>query len=133
MRKFLFLTISLFLFGKKVCAEDGSLEGKIYDKGSNTALPGANIVIEGLNEGTFSDGSGYFSLENLESGKVVLKISVIGYESIKKEVQIEPGKTSNIEVPLTESIKVLDGVVVNRVSLVAGTSGVKNIVGRILS
>jgi len=121
--------ISLFLFGKKVCAEDGNLEGKIYDKGSNTGLPGANIVIEGLSVGTFSDGSGHFTLENLESGKVVLKVSVIGYESIRKEVEIEPGKTSNIEVPLTESIKVLEGVVVNRVSLVAGTSGVMDIVG----
>ena len=78
MRKFLCLTISLFLIGKKVCAEDGNLEGKIYDKGSNTGLPGANIAIEGHNDGTFSDGSGYFSLENLESGKVILKISVIG-------------------------------------------------------
>jgi Fe(3+) dicitrate transport protein len=121
--------ISLFLLGIKVCAEDGNLEGKIYDKGSNTGLPGANIVIEGVNTGTFSDGSGHFTLENLESGKVILKVSVIGYESIRKEVQIEPGKTSNIEVPLTESIKVLEGVVVNRVSLVAGTSGVKDIVG----
>ncbi len=129
MRNFLCFVISLFLFGKKVCAEDGSLEGKIYDKGSNTGLPGANVVIEGMNTGTFSDGAGNFSIENLETGKVVLKVSVIGYESIRQEVLIEPGKTSNIEVPLTESIKVLDGVVVNRVSLVAGTSGIKDVVG----
>ena len=121
--------ISLFLYGNKVCAADGSLEGKIYDKGSNTGLPGANIIIEGMSAGTFSDGAGNFSIRNLESGKVVLKVSVIGYESFRQEVQIEPGKTNNIEVPLTESIKVLDGVVVNRVSLVAGTSGIKDIVG----
>lgn len=129
MRRFLCLMISFFLYGNKVCAGDGNLEGKIYDKGSNTGLPGANIVIEGVNDGTFSDGSGYFSLKNLETGKVVLKISVMGYETIRKEVQIEPGKTCIIEIPLIESIKVLDGVVVNRVSLVAGTSGVKDIVG----
>lgn len=129
MRNFLCFIISLFLFGKKVCAEDGSLEGKIYDKGTNTGLPGANVVIEGMNTGTFSDGAGNFSIKNLETGKVILKVSVIGYESIRQEVQIEPGMTSNIEVPLTESIKVLDGVVVNRVSLVAGTSGIKDVVG----
>ena len=129
MRIFLCLIISTLLFGAKVCAEDGSLEGKIYDKGSNTGLPGANVVLEGMNAGTFSDGAGHFTFEGLKSGNVVLKVSVVGYESYRKEIQIEPGKTSNIEIPLEESIKVLDGIVVNRVSLVAGTSGIKDVIG----
>jgi Fe(3+) dicitrate transport protein len=110
-------------------ANDGNLNGRIFDKGTKQGLPGVNIVIEEKNTGTFSDGSGNFTLVNLEPGTFFLKASAIGYESYREEIEIVPGFTSNIEIALTESIQVLDGVVINRVSLVKGTSNIKDIVG----
>jgi len=94
-----------------------------------TGLPGINVIIEGRNTGTFTDASGNFTLENLEAGKIILKVSAIGYESFQEEIEVRAGATSSIEIPLKESIRVLDGVIVNRVSLVAGTANVNDIIG----
>lgn len=104
------------------------ISGKISEKGTGRGIPGVNIFIEGTSNGTFSDGFGGFLIENVNSGNIKLKISAIGYESIVKNFIISD-QDLQLDIVLTESIQVLEGVVVNRVALVGGTANIKEIAG----
>lgn len=129
MKKIFYFQFILLCACTLAWANDGALNGKIYDVHSRQGLPGVNISIQDSNTGTFSDGTGNFSLANLKPGHVVVKVSAVGYETWSTEVEIKPGVTNNLEIPLVESIQVLEGVVVNRISLVTGTSGIRDVVG----
>jgi len=129
MKNFFSSMLIFCLVNTSILANDGILNGRIFDEGSKQVLSRANITIEGEDLGTFSDGSGNFSFENMDPGNYILKVSIIGYDSFQKEIVVNPGSTTDIEVALKESITVLDGVVVNRVSLVGGTASIKDIAG----
>lgn len=129
MKNFYNVIIFCFSAGTAGWANDGNLIGRVYDQDSNEEISGANISIEGHGRGTFSDGSGNFTLEDLDPGTYTLKISSIGFESFSREIEIQPGLTTEIDVPLTESITVLEGVIVNRIALVGGTGNIRNIAG----
>ena len=92
-----------------------SISGKISDQ-QNQSLPFANIVIEKIgNEktptGTVSTDNGDYLLENVSSGKYIIEISMLGFETQKiKEIEINSNKRINIT--LKEESQLLNEIVV---------------------
>ena len=87
MKKIILLIVCLFTvitYGQNNTA----LKGRILDE-TNQPLPGATISIAEIKTGTSSDFNGYYQLVNLPKGKHILKISFIGYSTLKKEVTIQ--------------------------------------------
>ncbi|MBS0000093.1 MAG: TonB-dependent receptor [Cyclobacteriaceae bacterium] len=122
---FIFLIVSII----HVHADHGRIMGKITDKSKNTGIPGVNIYLEGTEHGNFSDGGGKFSIDNIQAGTYRLKISAIGYIPIEEEVVIQPYETEELYYEMAESIEVLEGVIVSRVSLIGGSSRIDKIPG----
>ncbi len=58
-----------------------NVTGKVLDAGSGRPLAGANLMIEGTEDGTATDETGEFTFENIEAGSAI-SISMIGYEDV---------------------------------------------------
>ena len=64
------------------------LSGKITDKISAEAIPGASIYIPDLKTGTVSTVDGTYKIDNLPQTKILIQISCIGYKMIIETVDL---------------------------------------------
>ena len=92
----LFLSVS----GNVMAQKYGAIKGKITDMDSKAPLMYATIVIKGTTHGTTSDIEGNYILTNLLPGKYVIDYSFVGYKSEEKEVEVQAGKTVEVNVIL---------------------------------
>jgi len=65
-----------------------TVSGVLSDE-EKRALPGANILIEELNRGTVTTEDGSFELVNIPEGSYNLQLSFIGYETLRKRIEVE--------------------------------------------
>ncbi|GAB3952644.1 TonB-dependent receptor [Spirosoma harenae] len=89
-----------------------SISGTVSDADGGS-LPGSAVVIDGTYKGTFTDASGAFHLTNIKPGPLVLRISLLGYESQNQSVDLTQNAT--IEVKLTKTAIAVDEVVVSAI------------------
>lgn len=94
-----------------------SISGKVMDE-FGTAFSGANIYIKGSYDGAISDENGNFKFETSKTGKQILQISFMSYETITQEINIENYKSKTFT--LKENINTLDAVVVSAGTFSAG-------------
>ena len=73
-------TIVILFVSFPLLAQLGSIKGKVIDGTTQEAIPFANVVIEGTQNGTATDFDGNFTISNVNPGYVKLDISVVGYE-----------------------------------------------------
>ena len=53
---------------------------------SSEPLYGANVVLTNTYSGSTTDSLGFYSIENLETGKFTILVSYIGYKTKKKTI-----------------------------------------------
>ena len=115
-RAFIFLSI-LFLQINLLSAQN-NISGVLADSTNNERLPFVNVglmraVDSVFISGTASDDAGRFKLEHIPDGKYIFFVSSIGYESLKKSlditsdldlgiVKMKPGSTTLDEVVIVE-------------------------------
>lgn len=104
-----------------------NITGKIVDT-KNEVLIGASVVIEGTTQGSSTDLEGDFKIQNVKPGKYTLVASYIGYQKLKKEVEVKEGKDSDVGLmKLEEDKKMLNEVV----AVGYGTSLKRDVTGSI--
>ena len=104
------IIIVLFLLITITFAQTGNLSGYIFNKETGKSLPGANIKVKNLEIYTVSDENGQFFLENIPADDQQIQITYIGYRDLFMNVNVEKGKTTNIEVLMIPLIIPLDEV-----------------------
>ena len=109
MRKFL-LSVLLIALHYALIAQ-GSIRGKVTEKQTNEGLAGATVAIKGSSRSVITDNDGNFLLPKVKPGKVTLKISYVGYESIEREVDVADNITSVVDAPLNVDARVGSTVV----------------------
>jgi TonB-linked SusC/RagA family outer membrane protein len=108
MKRYLLLFIAL-LSSSTIFAQ--SIRGKIMDVAKEPVV-GAGVVIEGTSIATVTDALGNFSIGKLQANtKYKLKISMLGFQTINREVQTSTGDLS-LTFTLREDSKQLEDVVV---------------------
>ena len=109
----------------------GKISGKITDKGKNSPLIGANIIITQTQKGTSADEEGYFNLLNVSPGKYSVRFMMIGYESVTVEdVIVSVNRTTSLDIKMKQSVLESEEVVIYASKLSRKkdqTSTVKNI------
>ena len=86
----------------------GKLSGKVIDKETGEALPGANILVGSTNQGAMADNEGEFYILNLRPGDYSITASMIGYQSIThKDITIHADHTFTLSFEL--STKIIEG------------------------
>lgn len=107
----------LFLFAvgftTVTMAQNGTISGKVIDLKTNEPVIGANAVIEGTTTGAATDLDGVFTIPNVKPGTYSLVISSITYKTqTVKDVLVESGKKTTIEITLVEDVAELEEVIV---------------------
>lgn len=86
LKKLILLVLPMILSTFFALAQDGALKGKVLDKETGEPIPFANIVAERggkLSGGATTDFDGYYTIKPLPPGVYDVKISFVGYKSIK--------------------------------------------------
>lgn len=69
----------------------GIIKGKVSDRTSNDALPGANIIVKGTSLGTVTNLDGGFTINNVPAGEQTIVASYLGYISKTVVVRVIEG------------------------------------------
>jgi TonB-linked SusC/RagA family outer membrane protein len=96
----------LLIFPIILFAQSKAITGTVTDE-NNMPLPGASILVKGLNIGSYTDFDGNFSLNVPETGEVLV-VSYLGY--MTKELVISKNLTFNIQLDIDTNT--LDEIVV---------------------
>jgi iron complex outermembrane recepter protein len=109
MNRFLLLLAWLWLFPGLAGAQF-SITGRVVDPGEGIVLPGANVVLSGTHIGSFTDRNGLFKLDRVPAGTHIIRVSFLGYETHKEEIEV----TADVEIEITmlKSATLADEVVV---------------------
>ena len=125
MKQILLFACMLFFAGFTY-AQTGGIAGKISDKDTYEALPGANVVVKGTSKGTTTDIDGNFQIGELSPGSYALEISFIGYELKELLATVRSGQTTQLgEIRLGPSsiglkeVEIIASVAVDRQTPVA--------------
>ncbi|MDR7131787.1 TonB-dependent receptor [Algoriphagus sp. 4150] len=112
MQKHLQLMLVLMFLSFAIKAQtNASISGRISD--GNGYLPGVNVYVIETNHGAPTDLSGKFDISNLPTGKVAVRISYLGYETVTKVVELVPGKNTIGNIILAEAAGDLEEYVIN--------------------
>jgi iron complex outermembrane recepter protein len=95
-----------------VSAQDqrNSLHGKILDPNQNS-LPGASVIIAGTKYGVNANEDGEYLFDQLPAGKVNVQASFVGFKTLTREFDVQPGQ-NNLELTLENENITLNGVTV---------------------
>ncbi len=90
-----------------------SIDGRVTDKETAKALPGATIIIRGSSNSVTTNNDGFYTLSKLSAGKIILIISYIGYETLELPVTVTEGAVISADAALTLAYKTGDDIVVS--------------------
>ncbi len=69
----------------------GTIRGRVTDRETGNALPGASVIIQNTTIGAATDWDGRYVIHNVDAGVQTLKISYVGYQSVSLEVTVSDG------------------------------------------
>lgn len=95
---------------------DGTIRGSITDSETGQTLPGANISIVELDVGTVTNNDGQFEITDIREGSYTLRISYVGYESVRRDIEVQDGQTITLNISLEPDLMGLEDVVVTGVA-----------------
>ncbi|MDE3058581.1 MAG: carboxypeptidase-like regulatory domain-containing protein, partial [Bacteroidota bacterium] len=93
IRRILWIGGIFFFLAAQSLFASGIIKGKVFDKDTKDALPGANILVKGTSAGAASDVYGFYSIPNAPSGEQTIVVSYIGYVSHSVKVTIPENGT----------------------------------------
>ena len=130
MKKILILLI-LFTTILGISAQTASISGNLTEIGTNKIIPGAHIYLDGLKQGTVSDGKGRFVLKDIPSGTYQLVISSLGFQKQHQTVILNLGEDLKVHWEMKENFIEIPGIVIERTSLSGGHLGIQEIPGSV--
>jgi TonB-linked SusC/RagA family outer membrane protein len=95
---------------------EGNIRGSVSDSETGQTLPGANISIEELEVGTITNNDGEFEITGIRAGSYTVIISYVGYKSVRRDLVVQDGQTSTLNIGLEPDLLGLEDVVVTGVA-----------------
>lgn len=105
VHKLIFSVLFLAFASTTFSQESAVIKGRIVDKTSNTPLSGAVISIKGISGFSETDSLGKYKISAPTSTPLELTISLLGYESTKKNILLKPDEVLLLNFELETEIK----------------------------
>ncbi|MDO5523854.1 MAG: TonB-dependent receptor [Bacteroidia bacterium] len=113
MKKIVYMAAVLIcLSAKSIYAQrtDANIFGHVQS--NHEHVPFVTIAVKGTTIGTTTDESGHYLLTNLPVGKHTLVAQSVGYKPTEKEIEIEAGKSIEVNFEIEEDVMKLNDFVV---------------------
>ncbi len=97
MKKYLYTLLLMsmgFGFTSAANAQQFTLTGKVFDRATGKALPGASVYLPEIKKGTIANKEGVFTI-NIEAGSHVLEISYVGYATNVENIKLQKNLEQN--------------------------------------
>nr|WP_253202568.1 TonB-dependent receptor [Flavobacterium sp. MC2016-06] len=91
--------------------QGGTIKGNIQTS-DNKAAEGVSISIKGTNKNTIAGNNGSYELKNVPAGTQTLIVTLVGYNDLVQEVNINAGEVTTLDLKLDLSNTELNQVVV---------------------
>lgn len=110
MKKVTFISALIFIIFLQLTVNGQftqTIRGVVYESGTRVPLPGANVIVTGTDPliGTVTDLDGKFRLEKINTGRVGIKVSFIGYNDIiLNNLNLTSGKELVLEIDLEQKV-----------------------------
>jgi len=95
-----------------ISQEYAGLSGRVVEKNSRQALPGAIVTLEGTRFGICANDNGYFELKSIPAGAYRIRVSVLGYSTLDSAITLEEGNQRVVLFELTETVYQINPVTV---------------------
>ncbi len=92
-----------------------TVRGVLTDKLTKTPIPGANVIILNTNplKGTITDELGRFKVDEVEVGRISLKITFVGYYDITlTNINLQSGKELVLNIEMDEQVLMGEEIIV---------------------
>ncbi len=108
VRKSLMTLVAVLLISSVALSQSGKITGRVIDRETGDALPGANVIIEGTTLGAATNVSGEFVILSVPTGVYKVKSSFIGYQQVEVDnIRVNSGLTTNLNFELpSEALEV---------------------------
>lgn len=85
-----------------VQAQTGTLSGTVTDARTGGRLPAVNVGLDGTVLGAAADTEGRFIIEAVPAGAYTLVVSFVGYEPLRRRVEVRAGDVTTLALALEE-------------------------------
>lgn len=100
-------------------AQTGTISGKVIDAKTGDPLPGANVLVQGVEIGTATNVDGEYSIDNVPVGMRSVVARFIGFKTNIKQIAVSGGRVSELNFDMSETPLQLDQVVVTGTGVAA--------------
>lgn len=108
----LFLSLAICVCAAATAQQSaGSIKGKVKTA-DNKPAEGVSILLKNTPKNAVADNDGAYEIRNVQPGNYTLVISLVGHADAEKEVTVENGKVTAVDVQLALSDRDLNEVVV---------------------
>ena len=98
----------IYVAGGGTTPQPAAISGRVYENGSNTAIPGAVVRLKSNGQvkyETASDASGNYSLNGISAGSYQLVVSKSGYSTSTESITLTAGQSlANKDISLTNIV-----------------------------
>ncbi|MDP2479616.1 MAG: SusC/RagA family TonB-linked outer membrane protein [Candidatus Palauibacterales bacterium] len=96
--------------------QQGTISGTVTDASTLKPVSGAQVYLPGLNLGTLAGEDGKYRIPDVPAGSHELRVRLLGYKVISRNVTVRSGQTTTVDLQLEPSAVGLKEVVVNVVT-----------------
>lgn len=111
MRK-LQITLLLLTFPLILLSQTGTLQGTVTDAETKDDIIGASVFLLGTTIGASTDIYGTYNISNIPPGEYEVQYSFVSFEKQIKKITIEAGKTTKVNIKMSPSATLLEGVTI---------------------
>lgn len=104
MNKLRPILLLLYFIAFSSAQDSGMISGFIYDATSRESLIGANVYLSGTDLGIATNSDGYYVIQNIFPGDYELNISYLGFDHVKKAIQVGPGESLQLDIELAPAV-----------------------------
>ncbi|OYV67639.1 MAG: hypothetical protein B7Z72_09365, partial [Gemmatimonadetes bacterium 21-71-4] len=89
----------------------GTVTGRITVAGTNEPLSDSRVMLVGTGIATVSGADGRYTLQNVPTGAVQVRVIRVGYQELKRPVTVEAGETATLDFSMKQAIVQLSEIV----------------------
>ncbi|MDD3079449.1 MAG: TonB-dependent receptor [Paludibacter sp.] len=115
MKRSILLLGLILMYSFTLVAQKSTLKGKVTDKKTHESLIGVSVLIKGTTVGTITNLDGEYVIENVNAGQTTVVFSLVGYNTVESNVEINPKQTATLDVELQEGLIQLNDLVITGV------------------